>query len=262
MLGFLILWSLFHLGIFLMSGILFWQWMLLESSLALLIQRVWQGRPLPFVSTSHWLVSIVLIAGSSLWVKPVALAWLDVPISYTYRYTAVTEDGRRYSLPPAFFAPYDFQFTIGFFKYLSPPPHLDIIWGASSQRAVADALMADLTPQGVARVEREMGRDPRKPGRQADLEAFVARFVAHRVAAGPQQAPGWLAPPVQIRTWPKGEAWNSQAAIVTVEVDQVTNLYDGERYREIVTLPLLSIAIPVAAAAAAAAVAAQADGER
>ena len=242
--GFLVLWSLFHLGIFLLSGILFWQWMLLESSLALLIQRIWQRRPIPFVTTPHLLVSMVLIVGSPLWVKPVALAWLDAPISYTYRYFAVTGDGRRYNLPPAFFAPYDFQFTLGFFKYLSPPPHLDITWGASGQRHVADALMADPSPAGVARVERELGRDPRDPRRQAVLEQFIARFVAKRVAAGPAQGGyAWWSAPVQIRTWPHGEAYAWQAPITRVEVEQVTNLFDGERYSEIATIPLLVVAI-------------------
>lgn len=242
LLGFLILWSLFHAGIFVLSGILFWQWMLLEGTLALLIQRIWRHRPVPFVSTPHLLVSMVLIAGSPLWVKPVALAWLDAPISYTYRYSAVTEDGRRFSLPPAFFAPYDFQFTLGFFKYLSPPPHLDITWGASGQREVADALMADRSPEGVARVEREMGRDPREPGRQAVLEQFIARFVARRVAAGPEQGGyAWWSAPIQIRSWPLGEAYAWQAPIASVAVEQVTSLFDGERYREIATLPLLTI---------------------
>jgi hypothetical protein len=43
----------------------------------------------------------------------------------------------------------------------------------------------------------------------------------------------WLTAPLRIHSWPHGEASAWQALVIAVTVEQVTNLFDAERYSEI-----------------------------
>ena len=242
--AFLVAAIVFHAGIFLLSGILFWSWMLLEAVLLVLYLR--RGSPpLPIFGTRHFLLSVVLIGGGVLWFRPVRLSWLDARATYTYRMVAETEGGRSHTLGPIFFLPYDFQFTLNPFWYLVPEPRLSVTWGASGDPATAAALRRSSRPEQVLALETQIGRVRYNAERAAAFDAFMRRFVAgwNRHGQAWHWWTPWRAPPL-LWTFPMRDADTGGDRIARVVVHEVLSMFDGERYVEIRDLPVRTIEIP------------------
>ena len=242
--AFLAGWILLHAAIFFLSGICFWHWMLLDAAILLLFFGR-RAPHLPIFTPRHLLLSLLLIGGGALWFRPVRLAWLDSPVSYTYRLEATGASGQGYELAPRFFAPYDYQFTLSGFRYLTPAPTLRITWGAMWEPALAGALERATTPEQVLAVEAELGRNVFDSARSAAFDDFVRRFVGNweRRTGGPHGRGGWTvlrAPPL-VWTFPRGTPPDPADPIRRVVVVEVTSLFDGERYAEIRRRPVRAI---------------------
>ena len=243
--------SAFHLAVFSLSGILFWQWMLIDIALIALLAGLWRGQTMPFCGFRYLVLGAVLVGGSAVWFKPVKLAWYDVPVSYTYRFEAIGESGRRYSLPPRFFAPFDYQTTLGNFGYLVDRPHLGIVWGASGDAKLARALAAATSVEEVFALERAFGRNRYDARRAERFDRFVKRFVSTLNRRGSEASVfGLLNPPPQLWTFGKQDAFDGGEAIASVEVYQVTSLLSHSGYSEIEKSLVRRIAVPVAPAPA------------
>jgi hypothetical protein len=238
---FLVAWIALHAGIFLLSGIFFWMWMLFNAAVLLLFFRQ-RGPELPIFTPAHFLLSLLLIGGGDLWFRPQKLAWLDARVSYAYRLEAVGESGRSYVLPPRFFSPYDYQFTLGNFRYLTPAPHLAITWGATYQLELAAALEGATNAERALAVETQLGRNAFDAERSATFDHFVQRFVGGWNRRGDGE--GWWTPvqaPPLLWTFARGPLPNADDPVVRVVVHQVTTLFDGRRYLEIRTRPVREI---------------------
>ena len=239
---FLVVWIILHVGIFLMSGICFWMWMILNCALLILFF----GRAARSVTTftrAQFLLSVFVIAGGGLLFRPAKLAWLDARATYTYRFEGTGEDGSRYTLPPAYFAPFEYQFTLGNFHYLQEDPHLPIVWGATGDRVVADALTSLTDADELLELEAAHGRVSFNPRRAAVFDEFVERFVGNRNTHGVQVSWWRLLPAIpELWTFPLSPR-GVPAQITGVTVHQVLSLYDGSQYREIRQRPVRFIKI-------------------
>ncbi len=173
---FLLIWIGFHGGVLAISGIFFWKWMVFEAALFLLFFLRPSSPALKVFTANHALLSVPLILGGTIWFHPTSLTWHNAAASYSYRFEAVGESGRTYSLPPAFFAPYDHQFGMGNLGFLSPYHQLAITWGATSSIDVARLLLT-IAPSDLERVEAEWGTIPLREDRAQDVDRFVERFV-------------------------------------------------------------------------------------
>lgn len=231
--GFLVAWIALHLGIFFVTGICFWKWMVLDAAVWFVFFRRNSPR-IPIFTRNHFLLALILIGGGARWFRPVELAWYDTRASYTYRFEAHGESGAVYALPPSFFAPYDYQFTLSNFGYLTRQPHLYIVWGATQQRAVANALVHATSPGDVWALEAEFGATTFDPRRSATFNNFLQRFVGdwnRRTSRSAWWA--WLQAPPQLWTFPRSVSFRAREQIQRVVVYQVTSLYDGEHVADI-----------------------------
>jgi hypothetical protein len=230
---FLIAWILFHAGTFLLTGICFWKWMILDAGLLMIFFRK-SSPTMPIFTPGHFLLSLVLIGGAAFWSGPTKLAWLDARLSYTYRLTATGPNNESYSLPPRFFAPYDYQFTLGNFGYLTKEPHLGVVWGATMDPAVASALEQCVSPEQVWALESARDHRTFHSRRSATFDAFVLRFAGNWNKHGSK--PGWwrfFRAPAQLWTSARRPAIKQGQSIKQVVVWQITSLFDGTEYREI-----------------------------
>lgn len=246
---FLVAWPCFHLSVFALSGIFFWKWIVLEVAvLALLLARR-EAPALDLFDRRHLLLSVPLVLGGTIWFHPVDLSWYNAAVSYVYRFEGVGESGRRYSLPPDFFAPYDYQFTVGAFAYLSPDRQLQVVWGATADADVAGAMAEARSPRDVEALERERGRTFLDETRAARMDAFLERFVANwderrskRTVLSP------LAPPHHLWTFPDPDAFHGQERLARVVVRRVTSFFDGRAYRELASQELRVVDVPAGGA--------------
>ena len=232
-LGLLVLWMAFHTGVFLATGICFWQWVLLEACLFLVIitkRQVFEER---IFSLSTGVIAFGLIFSSYWWLRPASLTWFDARATYTYLFYAEGESGERYQLPPRFFAPYDYQFTLGGFGYLSEEPVLGIAWGATS-RPIADRLAKAVSTDDFLGVERELSVDEYDSVRSGELKAFIQKFVS-----GVNEHPGHkhrfraVQAPRLLWTFGGAKAYDYQEPIRQVEIVQVSTFFNGANIEEV-----------------------------
>lgn len=230
-----------HVAIFALTGIGFWLWALLD----LLVLILFFGRrspDAPIFTRPRFALSIVLIGGASIWFRPVPLAWLDARATYTYRLEAISESGHVHPLPPAFFAPYDYQFTLSGFRYLVDAPRLPIMWGATGHRRLAAALNTARTPERILELELELGRNSYDAERATRFDTFVRRFVGtwHR-RGGRRRWLSLLQAPPTLWTFPRSNPVMDGERIQRVNVYEVLSFFDGQRYVEIRRTPVRTI---------------------
>ncbi|MGH7503308.1 MAG: hypothetical protein ACREL7_16400 [Longimicrobiales bacterium] len=230
-----------HIAIFLLTGIGFWQWVIVDALVLLLFFRR-TSPAVPIFTQPRFLLSLVLIGFGAIWFRPTPLAWLDARATYTYRFEAVGENGRTHPLPPAFFSPYDYQFTLGAFRYLVDAPRLPVTWGATNDRRVTAGLNEASSPDRILELEAELGRNDYDAERARTFERFVAAFVGTWQGHGGRD--GWLAPlqaPASLWTFPRSDPALGGERIERVIVYEVLSFFDGARYVEIRKLPIREI---------------------
>jgi hypothetical protein len=230
-----------HGAIFALTGIAFWLWAVLDALVLILFFR--RRHPAaPLFDRPHFLLSLLLIGGGAIWFRPVPLAWLDARATYTYRPEAVATGGRAHPLPPGFFAPYDYQFTLGAFRYLVDAPRLPITWGATRDRGLTAELNDARTPARILELEARYGRNDHDPDRARVFDAFVRRFVGSRHERGGRgRWSGVLQAPPTLWTFPRDAHVPAGARIERVVVYEVLSFFDGERYVEIRRTPVRTI---------------------
>ena len=241
-------WTFFHIGIFATSGIFFWQWILIELAIVILIRILiknhWNNdnQSIPFINRNHFILSIFLIGTSIFWVNPVRLAWYDTPISYTFRFEATGESGQRYTLPPRFFTPYDYVFTLGKFEYLTLDQRLGIIWGSTGNRETADQLLLAKTKADIFHLEQAIGQSYHNEDKSKQFDNFISQFISNANERGSKATIfNVIQAPRQLWTFAKqpdgkmngATVYDFQEPIYGVKVYQVTSWFDGKAYHEI-----------------------------
>ena len=243
--GLLIWGAAFHMAVFALSGILFWLWFLIDAGLAAVLALDPGGELRTLFTRRRFAASLALLPIAVVWFRPTPLSWFDAPLSYTYRFEGIGESGRRYSLPPSFFSPYEYEFTVGAFDAYVNAPLLTIRWGATADPRTAWALLEAETAAEALAVERSLGRMRAADATASRIDAFLQRWISAYNRRGHNRGP-WSAieAPLQLYTWPEPDSYVGQEKITTVEVLWVTTFFDGNRYDEIRQQTVRSIAIP------------------
>ncbi len=239
-------WIAFHLGILAVTGIFFWKWVLLELVLLWLLLRDRASPAFDVFHLRHRLLSLALIAGGVYWFAPVNLSWYNAAAGYTYRFEGIGANGERFALPPAFFAPYDYQFTQGGFAYVSEHRQLPVMWGATWDLVTARRLADARAATEVERLEQERGEVYRDGARMAVLDEFLTTFVGNFNRRLSKTTPlSLLRAPPQLWTVRGAGAFAGDQPIRRIEIRQLTSFFDGERYIEMRSRPVHAVDIGI-----------------
>ena len=233
-------------GILLTSGILFWTWIAINLCLFFLILTRGHFAIFQIFSWNHFaLAPAVMFAGIFIF-RPTNLSWYDVPVSYTYRLEAHTDNDQWTTLPTQFFGQYETQFTLNSFGYLVDSPRLGIVWGATRDQAIADALLAAKTSDDVWSVEQALGRNEYDPVMANQFETFIAGYVHNFNQRQSMTTPfSWLRAPRQVWTFGSDAVFNNQPTIDRVDVYQITSFFDGTEFAEIRRNLVREIIVPI-----------------
>jgi len=98
--------DIWHLGVFALSGIFFWKWMLLNAAIIV----AWPGRA-ERVDGRVRLLACMLTALSPHFFSIIELGWYDTPALNRIEVAAVDEHGVRIPVPAAFFRAHSFAFV-------------------------------------------------------------------------------------------------------------------------------------------------------
>ena len=231
---FLIGWSLLHIGIAFISGIFFWVWILIECGLIFMFYKKDGFATLPvFSSKPHIIISVLLIITGSYWCRPARLAWSSPPMTYTYRFEAISESKQILKLAPVFFEPYGMRFTISNFGHLDKDKTLGIVWGASG-RNLAQNLMMKSSNKEFFDYELSNGQVSYSERRTRELEDFLKVYVKNwnrRLSKDTWFS--YFQPPRPILTYPSSRNLKTLEPIRQVNVYQITSVYRNRSYSEI-----------------------------
>lgn len=242
---FLLSFIVFHAGIFLYTGMFFWKWILLE--VALLFCFFLRKPTLSIYTRWHFLLSLALIGGSTIWFRPTNLSWYDTRLSYSYRVEAIGKSGERYALPIGTFAPYNDVFTLGNLAFLNPEPQLLHIWDVTPIDELETDLRTATQPEQIYELERQYAIIFHDQTKIEMFDDFMTLFFQNLNHEGVNRA--WWNPvraPRHLWSFPRnGEViFEGQEPIVRVKIYQVTALYDDEQYSIIRKRAVREINIP------------------
>ena len=227
-------WVFFHIGVFFVSGIFFWVWILLDIVFLYLFFKKDGFSTLPIFSKKYLVISMILISTGSFWCKPVLLAWFDVPVSYTYRFVAETKDGNTYLLPPKFFAPFDYQFTLGSFGYLDKKPLMPVVWGASNPSNGKKIMEFD-SDKMLYSFEENSGKVYLNEKSQKAFNQFIKQYIQHwNRRYSNQTYLSYIEAPRLLWTFPTYSNFEkSKQPIKRIKVIQILSFYSNGKYNEI-----------------------------
>ena len=172
--GMCVTWSCFHLGVFALSGLLFWDWILANLTVAGAIVMLPANVTAQVFGPIQMLVAIAFMVAfplrHRLW-RPMPLGWWDTPFTQRVHWHAHGESGKVYGLYANFWCPHERLFGKVNACFLTPVPvmtyHLGEVW----KHELRDALReAGPSQEKLEAVRAEFGIEPRSnelaPGRR------------------------------------------------------------------------------------------------
>ncbi len=182
---------LFHVALFAMTGFWFLSWVVVELVLVwvLLSRRLQPWVAANATPARGLLAAAMVLVGAHTLFRPPGLAWLDAPVSYGYRFEAVTDRGDAVTVPIAAFSPFEQEVAFGRLG-LGPTEPLSAGYGAVATGAEFDALAAVETVADLDALT--LAGDPDHVRASQD---FVVAWFDQLNASGPP--PWWtiLGPP-------------------------------------------------------------------
>jgi hypothetical protein len=250
--GMSVTWSCFHLGVFALSGLLFWDWILANLAVAgailMLPQEVTALAFGPLQTVVGLLFLVAFPLRHKLW-RPMPLGWWDTPFTQRVHWVAHGESGNAYGLYANFWSPHERLFGKVNACYLTPTPvmtyHLGEVW----KHELRDALRAagpDLFKLDAVRAT--YGIEPRSALLAENHVQYIRRLF-HELNHGankhalPRALRFLKAPGGQCFYWGDLPPYRGEEPITAVTLHYREEYYDGTtlarlRDEEILSIPI------------------------
>lgn len=185
---------LFHVGVFLASGIFFWKWILLNIAFLIVLKsfdtRVYKD----FFNKYFIFLSIFLILLSPIFfekvtikpiqsARPIELAWYDTKLNVLFEIEAIGFSGNIYPVGRSFMSPYDFIFVQNRFHYLKDEKLLVRTYGQTGNFDIAKEIDAiELTEIGkglLKKLENKKGKNYYNQARAEQFDYFIKTYFSN-----------------------------------------------------------------------------------
>ncbi|MEE8104194.1 MAG: hypothetical protein V3T86_01515 [Planctomycetota bacterium] len=226
----------FHLMVFLLSGILFWQFVIVEALLFAVVFRLPAELAADLFGLQTGFLGIALLLvfplRGKLW-RPHKLSWWDTPFACRVHYEVKgRESGTWYGLYADFMCPHERTFGQSYGDFLSDEKRLNGHLGETDDRSCFDAIHAvgdDLS--GISRAKENLGTSRYDRELVAKHDRYFTAFL-HNFNAGCRKrvCPVWLkAPGGQLFYWGTLPRFTGQEPIEKLIVRYREQYFDGER---------------------------------
>jgi len=234
--GFCLAWAGFHLGVFALSGLLFWDWILTDLAVAgalLLMPQAVLDQAFDWLPTLAGLVFLVALPlRHKLW-KPIPLGWWDTPFTQRIHWHAHGESGTVYGVYNDFMCPNERLYGKVHACFLMPDRgityHLGEVWKHDLRDAIREA-GPDLAR--LATVRDRYGIEPRDETLAKNHVAYLQRFFAavndgSRKHVLPRRLRWLKAPGDQVFYWGDLPRFRGQERVVKVSLHFREEYFDG-----------------------------------
>ena len=227
--------AVFHVAVVLVSGIWFWQWLLVDLAFIYFVlikpdKQHFSTYSFPIYSR---VIGAVLITSTPFWAGVPKLGWHDSPVSYIYQIRAYDGENNSTVLKPAYFTPYEYPLTLNSLQFLSESKILPISWGSSRDLALVKTLASVSDSEQIFDIIEQQGSVQFDGERARNFDQFIKKFVIHKQAdAGEKRwfdfafAPNYLYTSFRSRQI-------VDSVIERVKVHRLTSWFDGTTFRTI-----------------------------
>ncbi|TWT57836.1 hypothetical protein KOR42_12030 [Thalassoglobus neptunius] len=236
--GFCLAWSAFHLGVFAVSGLLFWDWILTDLAIAGALFMLPEATTAQVFSPFSVFISLIFMGlfplRHKLW-KPMPLGWWDTPFTQRMHWIAVGESGTRYGIYNNYMCPNERLYGKVHACFLAPVAgmtyHLGEVWKHDLRDALREA-GPDLDK--LNEVRERHGVLPRSPELELNHLNYLRKFF-HAVNQGERKRvlPRWLswlkAPGDQVFYWGELPAFAGQEKVRQVLLHYREEYFDGHQ---------------------------------
>lgn len=244
--------GLFHLGVFLLSGLLFWDWIAVDLVLAWLAHGA--GETTLRDAFGAWPLALGLAVLAlfplrhRLW-KPMPLGWYDTPLTQRIQYSVVGASGQVYGLYCDFMCPHERLYGRVNGCFFAPAPVLTYHLGEVWKRELRDAIVqAGVDRAELDRARLRFGVEVASTELQGRHERYLAAFFGRlNDGAAKSVLPPWLswlkAPGDQIFYFGDLPAYSRQEPVREVHLTYREEVFDGERHVVLVEQRVASIPV-------------------
>lgn len=212
----------FQFGIFALTGICFWKWMLANLVFLLFVSRT--GAPVFKDATRHWLVIAFAVAlvffsrGRTYFNPQNGVAWYDTRMLLDYTIHAIGESGESYLVAPGFLKPMDLHFSQGDLCYATTERKATAIYGVTGSYQTMTALEKLKKAEDALRIEKRGRRC--KAGKRARFDDFFKKYFksVNRYGRRPYGWLSWLGRPRHLWLFPKGDLYDFQEPVERIEL--------------------------------------------
>lgn len=234
-LGLISMFIAFQLIVAALSGILFWQWIVVN---ALLVWAVWSLPPdvagLLFGFQNGLVAAAILVLlplRGKVW-APIALGWWDTPFSGRVHYEVKGKSGTWYGLYNDFMCPNERIFGQIYGAFLSQEKRITTHIGETANRKQFDAVNAvgeDLSK--LVQAKEELGENRYDSNLEAVHDRYITAFVRNFNAGYRKRLfPLWLkAPGGQLFYWGELPRFSGQEPIDEMVIHYREHYFDGRR---------------------------------
>lgn len=193
----LLLFVLFHVGVFLSTGIFFWKWILLELLIVIIIFK--KINSTSFYTLKNQIVYFMLLLLCGNFFSKVDLAWLDSGFLTTYTFYLETDNDEKYKLDSSYFAPYDLNFAQGRFSFLNKRKQLpSSTYGSTINKKFNEIMKSEnLEEKDITRLRLAYGVDKYDPTKEKKFILFLKRFIKNK-SQNQTDIPHWIRPPLHM----------------------------------------------------------------
>lgn len=244
---FLIGFVLFHFVVFLLTGIGFLPWVLVEL---ILLYGFYKKNILYKVVKNytkwHIILSFFMIIGSPVWLMCSVYAWYESPINYVYEFEVEDEFGNTSYVPTELFWPKYFEFHRFNFHYLHKKQTLSISWVTVGEKKLLHDLITSKSAEEIFAIEHKYGENKFNKKLASDFDTYFSEFINDRDTYKLRRNP-WLtaisAPPQRISMNNKDNLYLGDTKIVKLTVYQKLSYFDGKTYQIIRERPVYHLNI-------------------
>jgi hypothetical protein len=212
----------FNFGIFALTGICFWKWIL--TNITFLIFTTRGGAPIYDRMCRYKLVIlfgmlVVFFSGERTYYFPqTRVVWYDSRMVENYTIHAIGESGKEYLVSPAFLTPMEMHFVQGRLCYATGERSVTGIYGVTGSHGVLTQLEALAKPEDALRL-LQRGRRCLDPKQRQRLEDFFVRYFSNLNEHGrPHRWLSWIGRPTHLWIQPQGELYDMQEPVARIEL--------------------------------------------
>jgi hypothetical protein len=173
--------AIMHLAIFLLSGVFFWNWIILNLLLLLIIRQFYiktSTQEIPIKIYAIILPLICLMVPSLF--KPKYLGWFDSKLSIFYKMEVNYLSGKKEILPFFVFQPYDTHFMQSKFEFLENEKNLHLVLGGVYYFGLYEQINQVKTSSNLYDVKQFFGQNYYDSSKIRSFENFCRKFAAYK----------------------------------------------------------------------------------